>query len=114
MQQWLTEHAAECELVLLPGYAPELNPDGTGLGKGAAFGLERGSGREGPTFLVLLPGGAQPGRFLPPSYFLPPFSCSVVLSPSYFLRGAQPPLSSSSGGTSVCPTSASMPIGVSP
>lgn len=27
VRQWLTTHAAECELVLLPGYAPELNPD---------------------------------------------------------------------------------------
>ena len=27
LQQWLQEHALQCELVLLPGYAPELNPD---------------------------------------------------------------------------------------
>lgn len=27
VRQWLQEHASECELVLLPGYAPELNPD---------------------------------------------------------------------------------------
>ena len=27
VKQWLTEHASQCELVLLPGYAPELNPD---------------------------------------------------------------------------------------
>jgi len=27
VQQWLKEHASQCELVLLPGYAPELNPD---------------------------------------------------------------------------------------
>ena len=27
VRKWLEEHAAECELVLLPGYAPELNPD---------------------------------------------------------------------------------------
>ncbi len=27
VKQWLTAHAAQCELVLLPGYAPELNPD---------------------------------------------------------------------------------------
>ena len=27
VRQWLTDHASECELVLLPGYAPELNPD---------------------------------------------------------------------------------------
>lgn len=27
LKQWLEGHAAECELVLLPGYAPELNPD---------------------------------------------------------------------------------------
>lgn len=27
VQQWLAAHAAQCELVLLPGYAPELNPD---------------------------------------------------------------------------------------
>jgi len=27
VQQWLKEHAAQCELVLLPAYAPELNPD---------------------------------------------------------------------------------------
>ena len=25
--QWLKEHASQCDLVLLPGYAPELNPD---------------------------------------------------------------------------------------
>ena len=25
--QWLEEHTVQCELVLLPGYAPELNPD---------------------------------------------------------------------------------------
>ena len=27
LQQWLQEHTSQCELVLLPGYAPELNPD---------------------------------------------------------------------------------------
>ena len=27
LRQWLQEHASQCELVLLPGYAPELNPD---------------------------------------------------------------------------------------
>jgi len=27
VKQWLAEHASECALVLLPGYAPELNPD---------------------------------------------------------------------------------------
>jgi transposase len=27
VKRWLTEHASHCELVLLPGYAPELNPD---------------------------------------------------------------------------------------
>ena len=27
VKQWLTDHASQCELVLLPGYAPELNPD---------------------------------------------------------------------------------------
>jgi len=27
VKQWLKEHASQCELVLLPGYAPELNPD---------------------------------------------------------------------------------------
>jgi len=27
VKQWLAEHASQCELVLLPGYAPELNPD---------------------------------------------------------------------------------------
>lgn len=27
VKQWLAEHASECELVILPGYAPELNPD---------------------------------------------------------------------------------------
>ncbi len=27
LRKWLQEHASECELVLLPGYAPELNPD---------------------------------------------------------------------------------------
>ena len=27
LKQWLKEHASQCELVLLPGYAPELNPD---------------------------------------------------------------------------------------
>jgi transposase len=27
VRQWLKDHASECELVLLPGYAPELNPD---------------------------------------------------------------------------------------
>jgi transposase len=27
LKQWLKEHAEQCELVLLPGYAPELNPD---------------------------------------------------------------------------------------
>lgn len=27
VQQWLASHTAQCELVLLPGYAPELNPD---------------------------------------------------------------------------------------
>lgn len=27
VRQWLTEHASQCELVWLPGYAPELNPD---------------------------------------------------------------------------------------
>ena len=27
VEQWLKEHASQCELVLLPGYAPELNPD---------------------------------------------------------------------------------------
>jgi transposase len=27
LKQWLKEHALHCELVLLPGYAPELNPD---------------------------------------------------------------------------------------
>lgn len=27
LRQWLEEHASQCELVLLPGYAPELNPD---------------------------------------------------------------------------------------
>ena len=27
LKQWLTQHASQCELVLLPGYAPELNPD---------------------------------------------------------------------------------------
>ncbi len=27
LRQWLQEHASHCELVLLPGYAPELNPD---------------------------------------------------------------------------------------
>ena len=27
VKQWLAAHSSECELVLLPGYAPELNPD---------------------------------------------------------------------------------------
>lgn len=27
LRQWLEAHASACELVLLPGYAPELNPD---------------------------------------------------------------------------------------
>lgn len=27
LRKWLEEHASQCELVLLPGYAPELNPD---------------------------------------------------------------------------------------
>jgi len=27
VRQWLEAHAAQCELVLLPAYAPELNPD---------------------------------------------------------------------------------------
>ena len=27
VKQWLEEHELQCELVLLPGYAPELNPD---------------------------------------------------------------------------------------
>ena len=27
VRQWLKDHAMQCELVLLPGYAPELNPD---------------------------------------------------------------------------------------
>ena len=27
VKQWLLEHKSECELVILPGYAPELNPD---------------------------------------------------------------------------------------
>jgi len=27
LQRWLQEHASQCELVLLPSYAPELNPD---------------------------------------------------------------------------------------
>lgn len=27
LRHWLSSHAAQCELVLLPGYAPELNPD---------------------------------------------------------------------------------------
>ncbi len=27
LTQWLKEHASQCELVLLPGYAPELNSD---------------------------------------------------------------------------------------
>ena len=27
LKQWLEQHALQCELVLLPGYAPELNPD---------------------------------------------------------------------------------------
>lgn len=27
VRAWLEAHAAQCELVLLPGYAPELNPD---------------------------------------------------------------------------------------
>jgi len=27
VKQWLEEHVSQCELVLLPGYAPELNPD---------------------------------------------------------------------------------------
>jgi transposase len=27
VKQWLEEHKSECELVILPGYAPELNPD---------------------------------------------------------------------------------------
>ena len=27
LRQWLQTHASQCELVLLPGYAPELNPD---------------------------------------------------------------------------------------
>jgi len=27
LRQWLEAHASVCELVLLPGYAPELNPD---------------------------------------------------------------------------------------
>ena len=27
VKEWLTEHALQCELILLPGYAPELNPD---------------------------------------------------------------------------------------
>ncbi len=27
LEQWLQTHASQCELVLLPGYAPELNPD---------------------------------------------------------------------------------------
>jgi len=27
LREWLQEHASVCELVLLPGYAPELNPD---------------------------------------------------------------------------------------
>ncbi len=27
LRQWLQEHTSQCELVLLPGYAPELNPD---------------------------------------------------------------------------------------
>ena len=25
--EWLKKHTSQCELVLLPGYAPELNPD---------------------------------------------------------------------------------------
>ena len=27
LKRWLAAHAGECELVLLPAYAPELNPD---------------------------------------------------------------------------------------
>jgi transposase len=27
VKQWLKDHAAQCEMVLLPGYAPDLNPD---------------------------------------------------------------------------------------
>lgn len=27
VKQWLEAHASQCELLLLPGYAPELNPD---------------------------------------------------------------------------------------
>ena len=27
VKQWLQEHQSECEIVILPGYAPELNPD---------------------------------------------------------------------------------------
>jgi len=27
VREWLTNHAAQCELVMLPAYAPELNPD---------------------------------------------------------------------------------------
>jgi len=27
LREWLKRHASQCELVLLPGYAPELNPD---------------------------------------------------------------------------------------
>ena len=27
LKEWLTAHASRCELALLPGYAPELNPD---------------------------------------------------------------------------------------
>ncbi len=27
VKEWLAEHASQCELILLPGYAPELNPD---------------------------------------------------------------------------------------
>jgi transposase len=27
VRDWLASHADQCELVLLPGYAPELNPD---------------------------------------------------------------------------------------
>ena len=27
VKEWLKAHASDCELVLLPGYAPELNPD---------------------------------------------------------------------------------------
>ena len=27
VRQWLAQHASQCELVFLPGYAPELNPD---------------------------------------------------------------------------------------